>query len=210
MPSFKPYLSAFVAKEERSELSKFYRVERFWSYVETSIDENACWHWRGPRDRRNYGVFSAKSGEFFRAHRVAWVLCYGEEIPDGLDLDHLCHTLDVSCFGGAACEHRGCVRPSHLEPVSRGENIQRGIRSIIEAVRRREERRTECRHGHSWIPENIMLLKNGHRRCLLCHRDDEHRSRAKRTASLQELHQADPFQAEEDLEQPSLFDSEEL
>ena len=47
------------------------------------------------------------------AHRFAYERCVGP-IPDGLDIDHKCRT-------------RSCVQPSHLEPVTRAENVRRGI-----------------------------------------------------------------------------------
>lgn len=41
-------------------------------------------------------------------------------MPEGLELDHLCR---VRC----------CCNPSHLEPVTRAENIRRGLRAKLTA-----------------------------------------------------------------------------
>jgi hypothetical protein len=42
------------------------------------------------------------------------------------DLDHLCHNADLQCPGGRGCPHRRCVRPDHLEVVTRQVNVRRG------------------------------------------------------------------------------------
>lgn len=70
-----------------------------------------CWEWQGAVDPNGYGRFSI-NGRMLGAHRVAYELL-SEPVADGLDLDHL-------------CRNRRCVRPSHLEPVSRRENLMRG------------------------------------------------------------------------------------
>lgn len=52
------------------------------------------------------------TGRLTMAHRVFYEREHGS-IPAGLVIDHLCCQPD-------------CVRPSHLEPVTNGENIRRG------------------------------------------------------------------------------------
>lgn len=47
-------------------------------------------------------------------HRVVW-RCLRDDIPEGLDLDHL-------------CRNRACCNPWHLEPVTRKVNVARGLR----------------------------------------------------------------------------------
>jgi len=46
-------------------------------------------------------------------HRIVWRGLMGE-IPEGLDLDHL-------------CRNRACVNVAHLEPVTRSTNLKRGV-----------------------------------------------------------------------------------
>lgn len=88
--------------------------ERFWEKVDASGD---CWVWVGARKDNGYGhIFLEKredgSSKTGLAHRVSWELLVGE-IPEGLDLDHL-------------CRNRACVKPDHLEPVTRSINLRRG------------------------------------------------------------------------------------
>jgi hypothetical protein len=62
----------------------------------------------------NWAVLGGKS----RAHVVAYELFYGEipfdpDLERRLDVDHKCHSLDMSCPGGP-CIHRRCCNPAHL------------------------------------------------------------------------------------------------
>lgn len=92
-----------------------------------------CWPWHSTLDSDGYGVIQLE-GRQVKAHR--WV--YEREvgiIPDGLTLDHLCHTASVTCMEAAKCEHRRCVNPAHLEPVTNAENVRRA-RAQQQAARR--------------------------------------------------------------------------
>lgn len=172
-------LHSFTPKEHRAEVAALLRVERFWSYVETSPDLDACWPWRGLIGSKGYGIFS-DAGRSAQPHRVAFELAYGP-IPEDLVLDHLCHSLSDICPGGVGCMHRRCVRPSHLEPVDRGDNVRRGIRQITEAARRRAGRITHCPQGHEYTPENT-LISGKRRRCRECGRAQARRWREERAA----------------------------
>ena len=69
------------------------------------------------------------------AHVVAYEFTVGP-VPDGLDLDHMCHNADPTCPGGRACLHRRCCNPGHLLPSTRSENMTRA-----------SERRKMARYG---------------------------------------------------------------
>jgi hypothetical protein len=58
-----------------------------------------------------------------RAHIVVYEALVGP-VPDGLDLDHLCHNADRDCPGGDQCPHRACVEVTHLAPRTRSENLR--------------------------------------------------------------------------------------
>ena len=116
-----------------------------------------CWLWTGSTSRDGYGKFHWSPSRF--AHVVAFQLMNGV-IPDGMELDHLCHTHDLSCFGGGTCVHRRCVNPDHLEPVTLQENARRGFKA----------RKTHCKHGHEFTEQNT-IRDDGHRRnCRECFR----------------------------------------
>ena len=138
--------------------------ERFWARVDKNgpIPEFAphlghCWLWTAGKAKFGYGRLG---GNAQLAHRMAYEWEHGP-IPEGLEPDHLCRVP-------------ACVRPFHLEPVTKRDNILRGFgASAIHA------RQTECIHGHLFTPENTRIRKNGGRRCRTCDRSME-QSRAPR------------------------------
>lgn len=83
-------------------------AERFWAKVAKS---DGCWQWMAARTPKGYGQFAPHRRHVY-AHRYVYELVVGP-IPEGLTIDHL-------------CRNRGCVRPDHLEVVTRGENTRRG------------------------------------------------------------------------------------
>lgn len=97
--------------------------------IDGSGGADACWPWTGVIDPKGYGHLRDQ-GRWLLAHRVAYTLMRGP-IPDGMQLDHLCHTRDVACQAARQCFHRRCVNPAHLEPVSLRENRRRGRPALI-------------------------------------------------------------------------------
>lgn len=81
--------------------------------VEDRGHDTPCWIWQKWRNAKGYGSKHYK-GKTCRAHRAYYEMEHGE-IPEGMDLDHL-------------CRQRSCVRPSHLEPVTCAENQRRRAR----------------------------------------------------------------------------------
>lgn len=133
---------------------------RFWAKVNKT---DGCWLWTAST-RYGYGTFNDGSGTV-AAHRFAYQLVVGP-IPNGLQLDHLCHTDAVArgeCEGGDSCQHRRCVNPSHLEPVTGLDNSRRGNAGEFWAMK------THCPHGHPYSDENTYHNK-GRRFCRTCNR----------------------------------------
>ena len=124
----------------------------------TPAGANDCWPWTGCISR-GYGQIGRVRSEYGSklAHRVVYELLVGP-IPNGLHLDHLCHTNDPICRGGPTCLHRRCVNPNHLEPVEPPENGRR----VSPA------RRDFCPAGHKKEARRKPNLRGGEKTCNKC------------------------------------------
>lgn len=120
-----------------------------------------CWRWMG-NIRSGYGRVSFK-GDLVYAHRYSYERTFGK-IPDGLTVDHLCHSIDPDCLGGKGCAHRSCVNPEHLEAVTAVENASRA--ALI-------ARTGHCGKGHAVSGTNVYIIR-GAPACRRCHLDRQH------------------------------------
>ena len=71
-----------------------------------------CRLWVGALNDSGYGRVKVRK-KFRRAHIVAWELSNGP-VPKGKELDHVCRV-------------RRCINVAHLEPVTKQENLRRGV-----------------------------------------------------------------------------------
>lgn len=149
------------------------QVRRFLQKVRPG---DGCWEWLGNIGPDGYSRFSGVGP----AHRFAYELLIGP-IPEGYELDHLCHSMDSTCLGGYDCPHRRCVNPAHLEPVTKQENGRRSLSPF--AVNARKD---ECPRGHPYTEENTWVYR-GSRYCRECRRvearERKRRIRAARRAA---------------------------
>jgi hypothetical protein len=134
--------------------------ERFFAQVDKT--PSGCWAWTGYLIPGGYGYFTL-DGRKMTAHRAAHVMFIGP-IPDGQEVDHVCHTADLACPGGVTCPHRRCVNPAHLEVVTRRENMLRSRGFVaVNAVK------TQCPQGHPYDEVNTYLRPDrAGRGCRIC------------------------------------------
>lgn len=145
-----------------------------------SVTADGCWLWDGyVQERTGYGFASYRrpDGKWRTAlaHRVSYLLRVGP-IPEGMQLDHTCHTAAVErgeCEGGPSCLHRRCVRPDHLEVVTAAVNTLRSM-----AVTAINKRKTRCTAGHSLA--DAYVDPRGRRTCRVCKRRNDAESSRRR------------------------------
>jgi len=80
-------------------------ADRFWAKVNKTED---CWIWTGAKHKFGYGRFTIEHRKTTTAHRMAWILTYGET-----DL-HVLHK----------CDNPPCVRPDHLFVGTHTDNMR--------------------------------------------------------------------------------------
>lgn len=108
--------------------------------------EGDCWIWTGDLMPNGYGKYAIQGKRVRAVHRILWEVYNGQEVPAGLELDHLCRV-------------RSCCRPGHLEPVTHAVNTQRQAHY--------NRGKDTCPKGHPYTPENT-ITSGGRRWCKTC------------------------------------------
>lgn len=153
--------------------------ERFLAKAERA--DNGCILWTGTINAwTGYGTLSIDRVNQY-AHRLAYIYFVGP-IPEGMHVDHMCHNRDLSCNDGSNCAHRRCVNPEHLQAVPPKVNILGSSYTSASM----NARKTHCKNGHEFTPENTIRASRGGRACRACHNAKQRiydaRRRAKKKA----------------------------
>lgn len=123
-----------------------------------------CLVWSGAKAGRDakkgggYGVIRI-DGVKWAVHRAIWWFTRGP-IPAGLVVDHI-------------CRNRACCNIRHLRLKTNAENILLGNAPSAIAARK-----THCPQNHPYSGDNLIVEKNGQRRCRTCRRDQQRRRAA--------------------------------
>ena len=130
--------------------------------VRFEADGSGCWISTYSVASHGYAQIGWKQGgraQMVTAHRAAWVHHAGQQIPEGMTIDHTCKT-------------KPCVNPAHLRMLSNFENARR--------TAGRDWPLGECVNGHS----NDYLVQDyrGRWQCSECTLERKRRYRAKKRA----------------------------
>lgn len=136
---------------------------RFVAVWVPGTDPAACWEWPGARAVTGYGVYRG-----VYAHRLAWVAANGRDIPTG--------TPEIRHY---ICDNPACTNPAHLLPGTHAENMADMIRQGRCNAGKYQRAKTHCPSGHPYEGDNLVISKEGYRRCRECRLSDQDaRSRA--------------------------------
>ncbi len=132
---------------------------------------NGCLVWIGSK-WQGYGKVWYQ-GRFRRVHSLLYEAAFGP-VPEGLEVDHLCHT-ETCPRPGVDCPHRACADLEHLATVTHRVNTLRGMSLTSTCAQK-----THCGHGHPFDEANTYVRANGHRSCRTCKREIDKRCREAR------------------------------
>lgn len=145
---------------------KTWAEERFWPNVEVA-GEDDCWLWTGPTLGRGYGAIQPRKGAGRTgAHRFSYALHCGAWPKPGSVVMH-------------SCDNPACVNPNHLSEGTQADNMQDCV-SKKRHIPFRPEKKTHCKNGHEYTPENTQIVMSRGlqvRRCKTCKNEAQRRYR---------------------------------
>lgn len=123
------------------------------------VSDEGCWLRTVRILRTGYSLTGRHGRDQRLAHRAMYEIVHGL-INEGMQIDHLCHTL-AGPLCVPPCQHRRCINPDHLEAVTHTENQRRSPFTPAG--------RTHCPQGHPYDAANTTH-SGGRRHCRACGR----------------------------------------
>lgn len=114
-------------------------IQRFYSFILDSSNDDICWKWTGGKDWDGYGIFFVNK-KSIKAHRYAYQILVGR-IPSG---KLICHT----------CDNPSCVNPKHLFIGTFQDNVDDMMKKG-----RHKARSGSCHHNSKLNEELVKIVK---------------------------------------------------
>jgi hypothetical protein len=140
---------------DRAVLARFHRM--------LTKQADGCWLATTTNTADGYARWRYKPGAPETYVHVWAYRAFIGDIPEGMQVDHACHTAAVergACEGGLDCQHRRCANPEHLELVTGSQNTMR--------QRHANRMKESCPKGHPLSGDNLVTWSDNKRRCRQC------------------------------------------
>lgn len=143
-------------------------IDRFWTLVDRSDGDDACWPWLSGKNPAGYGRFRVHpktylATRWLMSHLLGRPLRYDAELKE-----FVCHR----------CDNPPCVNPAHLYIGDGFTNMQ----DCSQRGRHHWAKKTHCPQGHEYTPDNIYM-SGGRRNCRACALQREKDKRAREAAA---------------------------
>jgi len=119
---------------------KPYTPKDFWKKVNVG-KEDECWEWKGRCRHARYGFYGevGYNCKKWGTHRLAYILTYGEDIPEGM---FVCHK----------CDNTRCCNPNHLFLGTHQDNMD-------DMVRKGRKQKGEACHLSKLTEEDVRQIR---------------------------------------------------
>lgn len=103
-----------------------------------TVRAGPCLNWSGSKNQRGYGWISLSHNTKIKAHRLAWIIAFGN-IPEGMWVLH-------------KCDNPSCVLPDHLFLGNRQDNVD-------DCKSKGRVPKGESHHGAKLTAEKVVQIR---------------------------------------------------
>lgn len=141
-------------------------ADRLWEKVVVKGTDE-CWPWIGARNKAGYGAMWDGASRRINVSRIVYRLTFGVEPQP---CQYVCHR----------CDNPNCCNPAHLflgTPQENSSDMMRKGRHVpyskethraAQLLAFKKNRKTHCKRGHEFTPENTGRHTAGKRFCKQC------------------------------------------